>query len=116
MFHHFLGHYEIADSSTCESLGMSVIDTLKECKEAAIALLLPNTVPYEKQFEDRPIGCIQNPVSDWLGWAEPTGHPNSTVECGSLSNQNRNYNCICRGMKYINKNYNQIIGKVKYCC
>ena len=81
---------------------MSVINTLKECEKAAMALLLPNTVPYEKQFDDRPFGCYQNPETHWLGWAEPIGHPNSAVECGSLSNQNRNYNCICKGVQYIN--------------
>ena len=77
---------------------MSTINSLKECEEAAKALQLPNTVPYEYQFDDRPIGCYQNPLSHWVGWAEPTGHPNPVVKCGSLSNQNRKYNCICRGM------------------
>ena len=110
----FTGSYLTASSGTCASLGMYVVDTLKECEDAAKTLQLPNTVPYEKQFEDRPIGCYQNPVSHWLGWAEPSGHPNPDVECGSLSQQNRNYDCICSGMIILMLDFRSLVLKSFY--
>ena len=84
-------------SGTCSSNGLSVITSSTECENAANALQLQDTDVSEGQFSDRPVGCIYDLGHPWLVFADPSGHPNPNVDCGSLNHQALKYDCICSG-------------------
>ena len=85
-------------SGTCGSMGLSDVNTANECVRAAIALQLQDTNTYEIQLPDRPVGCIYNTDPHRLVWADPSGHPNPNVQCGSLDFEDKKFDCICSGM------------------
>ena len=95
------------DSDDCESKGMKMVATKKECEEAAVILRLNDITAYEMQREERPMGCIYGisgkRAYDWLSWASPKNHPSLhktlKASCGSIhqfrNNKPVTYNCIC---------------------
>lgn len=85
-------------SGTCGTIGLSVISTANECENAASALQLQDTTAWEGQETDRPVGCSYNSNTNWLAWADPSGHPNPNVPCATLDNNNEKFDCICSGM------------------
>ena len=84
-------------SGTCNANGLSMITSSTECENAANALQLQDTDVHEEQTTDRPAGCIYELDHPWLVFADPSGHPNPNVDCGSLNHQNKKYDCICSG-------------------
>lgn len=93
-------------SGTCSSNGLSVISSATECEKAANALLLQDTDAFETQSNDRPVGCIYELDHPWLVFADPSGHPNPNVDCGSLNHQSLKYDCICSGKMLDSKKTN----------
>ena len=71
------------DSEDCESKGMRMVTTKKECEDAAVFLKLTDTSADELlQNEDLAPGCIyQN--NRWLAWASLKNHPDTSKPCGT---------------------------------
>ena len=100
--------YTMIDSDDCESKGMKMVATKKECEDAAEKLDLKGKRAYEMQLAERPMGCIygiadNTAATDWLSWASPKNHPSFhntwNASCGSIHKFHNNipvtYNCIC---------------------
>ena len=71
------------DSEDCESKGMRMVATKKECEDAAVFLKLTDTSADELlQNEDLAPGCIyQN--NRWLAWASLKNHSDPNKPCGT---------------------------------
>ena len=80
-------------SGDCESNGMRMLSTKKECEDAADVLELTDNLAYEIQDTQRPQGCIYA-SNDWLSWASPDGHPDPSKPCGTIDSR-MTYSCIC---------------------
>ena len=88
-------------SGDCESNGMRMLSTKKECEDAADVLELSDNSAYEIQDTQRPQGCIYA-SNDWLSWASPDGHPDPSKPCGT-HDSGMKYSCLCsRAGKYFN--------------
>ena len=93
--------FAIVDSRTCESNGMQMISSKKECENAAMSLGLRRTSAIYLSNELRATGCIFNPTDHWLIWHDST----NDIPCGAIDTSHRDkpsYNCICKQ------------GKIKY--
>ena len=83
-------------SGNCESNGMRMLSTKKECEYAADVLELSDNQAYEiqnTQTIQMPQGCIYASYN-WLGWASPDGHPDPSIPCG-MRYSGMTYRCIC---------------------
>ena len=74
--------FKMIDSEDCESKGMRMVATKKECEDAAVFLKLTDTSADELlQNEDLAPGCIyQN--NRWLAWASLKNHSDPNKPCG----------------------------------
>ena len=80
------------NSGDCESNGMRMIATKKECEDAAFLLQLTDTSAYEIEKTDRPQGCVYSSL-DYLSWDSPENHPRM-LTCGSV-HRGVTRSCIC---------------------
>ena len=87
-----IGPFVRVNSGDCESNGMRMIRSKKECEDASKLLGLRDLSAFELQDQSRPHGCVYAD-NEWLGWASPEGHPNKNVPCGS--SDTFVYDCIC---------------------
>ena len=89
------------NSGDCASLGMKIINTKSQCKNAAKSLQLQDIFPSQDQSSGRPHGCIYQPDTDYLLWNEPDGNPNPNVPCGYvIPYAPISFDCICEGIFY----------------
>ena len=83
------------DSGDCESNGMRMVTTKKECEDAAVFLKLEDTSAYESQKLFRPKGCVYTTL-EFLIWDQGLGHNQDTnrPDCGSVRYY-QTRSCIC---------------------
>ena len=88
-----IGPFARINSGDCESHGMRMLKSKKECEEAADVLELSDSSLFELQDPLRPQGCIYA-SNDWLSWASPHSHSDPSKPCGSIDS-GMTYSCIC---------------------
>ena len=101
------------NSGDCESNGMRMVATKKECEDAAVFLKLTDTSAYEIEKTDRPQGCVYSSI-DYLSWDSPENHPRM-LTCGSV-HKGVTRSCICSkaGKRYYISSISDVVNLKNY--